>query len=120
MAQACERARRIEPVSLPADLDRHRADELSSLAYHRQVAKRLRRSTVDHARRQLWVWRDQDRIDPRYAEEWERVLSLPVATIKRVISDDTRHGRDLRQNSPFAGVLSEPERRAVLPRPKGS
>jgi hypothetical protein len=31
-----------------------------------------------------------------------------------VLGADTPHARDLRQNSPFAGLLSEAERRKIL------
>jgi prephenate dehydrogenase len=42
------------------------------------------------------------------------VLALPVPEIKRAISEDTPEAADLRQNSPFAGLLSEPERRRIV------
>ena len=39
----------------------------------------------------------------------------PVVTlVGRVLSADNPEARDLRQNSPFAGMLSEPERRKIL------
>jgi hypothetical protein len=87
--------------------------ERRSLAYHRAVAKRLRRPMVDEALRLLWKWREQQLIDERYAEQWEEVLRAPVAQIKRIISEDSQRGRNLRQNSPFAGMLSEAERRRI-------
>lgn len=91
----------------------HRRAERRSLAYHRALAKRLRRPMADEALRLLWKWRDQGSIDGRYADEWEQLLRRPVPEIRRVISEDTQRGRDLRQNSPFAGMLSEPERRRI-------
>ncbi|MBA3437037.1 MAG: hypothetical protein ACR2F4_01795 [Thermoleophilaceae bacterium] len=51
---------------------------------------------------------------PAYAAQWENVLSRPIDRIARVISEDTQTGQDLRQNSPFTGILSEPERRRVI------
>ncbi len=91
----------------------HRRADLRSLAYHRALAKRLRRAMVDDALKLLWKWRDQGTIDRHYADEWEELLHRPVAEIRRVISEDTQRSRDLRQNSPFAGMLSEPERRRI-------
>ena len=38
----------------------------------------------------------------------------PVPEVAKLISADTAAGRDLRQNSPFAGMLSEAERQRVL------
>lgn len=68
---------------------------------------------VDDALRRLWKWREGGRIDERYAQRWEAVLHRPVADVKRIIGEDSEDGRDLRQNSPFAGILSEPERRRI-------
>lgn len=91
----------------------HRRADLRSLAYHRALAKRLRRPMADDALKLLWKWRDQGTIDRRYADEWEQLLHRPMPEIRRVISEDTQRARDLRQNSPFAGMLSEPERRRI-------
>ena len=85
-----------------------------SRAYHREVARRLRKPMVDEARYVLYRWREQDRIDPRYADRWQRILDLPLPEIRRALTDEGEGADDLRQNSPFAGVLSEPERRRIL------
>ena len=66
---------------------------------------------VVDARKRLARWRAQGRIPPRHAAEWERLLSLPPDKLARAIITDSARGRDLRQNSPFAGALTEPERR---------
>ena len=58
-------AERMRPREL-ADNDAasgHGRAERRSLAYHRALAKRLRRPMVDDALRLLWQWRDQGRID---------------------------------------------------------
>lgn len=85
-----------------------------SLVYHRVVARRLRKAMVDEARHRVWEWRDSGRLHPRWAEAWEEVLERPIPEIKRVISADTRDAADLRQSSPFAGMLSEAERRRIF------
>ncbi len=95
-------------------LDRHEVAQLRSLAYHRALAERLRRPMVDDARGVLWQWREGGKIDPRYASRWQEVLDQPLPEIRRVLGADTPQARDLRQNSPFAGMLSEPERRKIL------
>ncbi|MDQ3647612.1 MAG: hypothetical protein M3433_03320 [Actinomycetota bacterium] len=92
----------------------HRGAELRGLAYHRAVAQRLDPRVVRDARAQLNRWRREGKIDERYAVRWEQVLSRPLNRIARAISQDSQTGRDLRQNSPFTGVLSEPERRRIL------
>lgn len=92
----------------------HRPAELRGLAYHRAVAQRLDPQVIRDARVQLNRWRSEGKIDERYAARWERVLSRPIDRIARAISQDSQTARDLRQNSPFTGVLSEPDRRRVL------
>jgi hypothetical protein len=92
----------------------HRRAELHSLAYHRAVARHLDEAMVGEARRRLSRWRQQGRIHPRWAREWERVLALPVSEISRTIGSDTPRARQLRQSSPFAGMLTEQERRRIL------
>ena len=37
-----------------------------------------------------------------------------MTEIRKVIAADDARGRDLRQNSPLAGLLNEPERRKIL------
>jgi len=69
---------------------------------------------IDEALHRVWKWRDEGKLDRRYADEWEQVLELPVADIRRTLASDDARARDLRQNSPFAGMLSEPERRRIL------
>jgi hypothetical protein len=118
MLEARDRAERMRPrAAVRGSRDRsdpHRAPELRSLAYHRAIAPRLRRPMIDDARRKLGRWRDEGRIDPRYAGAWEEVFAMPMSEIRRAITADDERGRDLRQNSPLAGLLSEPERRRIL------
>jgi hypothetical protein len=92
----------------------HRGAELRGLAYHRAVARRLGPRVVRDARVQLNRWRREGKIDERHADRWDSVLSRPIDQIARVLSQDSQTGRDLRQSSPFTGVLSEPERRRVM------
>jgi hypothetical protein len=112
------RAKRMRPASGPefeaSGEDGHRRAELRSLAYHRAIAARLRRPMVDEAARRVRRWREEGRVDRRYATRWLDLLERPVHEIRRVISADDQRGRDLRQSSPFAGLLSEPERRKIL------
>lgn len=91
--------------------DRARA---RSLAYHRAVAQRLRRPMVEEAQHVLFRWREQGRIDERYADRWEQLLERPLLEIRHALADESQEADDLRQNSPFAGVLSEPERLRIV------
>lgn len=116
MVEARRRAERMRPrgKSENGDDDPHRGAERRALAYHRALAPRLRRPTVEQAQRKLRRWEQEGRIDPRYARVWDEVFALPMVEIRAAITADDQRGRDLRQNSPFAGLLSEPERRRIL------
>lgn len=118
MSEGRRRARRLRPTDLVPDhvagIDGHRRAELRSLAYHRALADRLRRPMVDEARHVLGRWRSQDKIDDRYAQQWEDLLRRPIPEIRRILGEDSQTARDLRQTSPFAGMLSEPERRRII------
>lgn len=115
MIEARRRAERMRPGRKSEDDDDpHRGAERRALAYHRALAPRLRRPTVDQAQRKLRRWEQEGKIDPRYADAWDEVFALPMVEIRTAITADDQRGRDLRQNSPFAGLLSEPERRRIL------
>lgn len=118
MVEARRQAERVRPPSQdtgsPLSSGPHRTAELRSLAYHRALASRLRRPTVEEAQRKLRRWKEEGKVDPRHAQAWEEVFALPMPKIRKAITADDEQGRDLRQNSPLAGLLSEPERRKVL------
>jgi hypothetical protein len=98
----------------PTASDRHERADRRSLAYHRAVARRLRRPMVDAARRQIWQWQREGRIDDRYANAWLEILDRPVPDVRRALTTNDSKMRDLRQSSPFAGTLTEAERRKIL------
>jgi hypothetical protein len=84
------------------------------LAYHHAVAAGLHKQTVADAKHVLYRWREQGRIDPLHAQRWVHILSMPMKDIREAITAVGTEADDLRQNSPFAGALTEPERRRVL------
>jgi hypothetical protein len=92
----------------------HRTAELHSLAYHRLVAERLDDTMVERARSRLSRWRRSGRLHDRWAEAWDQILAAPEADIRKAISADTPEARALRQTSPFAGALTEQERRRLV------
>lgn len=92
----------------------HRQPQLLGLAYHRALAHRLNSRVVADARQILAGWELDGRIDPLYANRWRELLSQPLSEIRRELGADTQEMADLRQNSPFAGMLSERERRAAV------
>jgi hypothetical protein len=118
LVEGRERAGRIKAEGLAPERSSgeggHGRADRRALAYHRAVAKRLDRRMIDEALHRVWKWRAEGKLDPRYADEWERILERPVADVRLAISSDSASARDLRQSSPFAGMLSEPERRRLL------
>lgn len=101
-------------VEVPDRADPHERAALRSLAYHRAVARELRRPMIDQARSQLRAWLLQGKIDQRYAKAWEEILRGRVTDVRAALSEDSQRMRDLRQNSPFAGSLPEQARRKIL------
>ena len=97
------------------DADAHARGATRSLVYHRAGRAQAhtgacRRCTAAH----LGVGEPGGSIDPQYANAWEHLLDGTVREVGARVRADTPRMADLRQNSPFAGVLSEPERRRIL------
>lgn len=116
MTRQREAARRMRADDLedPVRHNGHDRARARGLAYHRAVARHLDGPMIDEVRHVLLRWREQGRIDARYACRWEQLLNRPVSEIRRALLDESSEADDLRQNSPFAGLLSETERRRIL------
>jgi hypothetical protein len=120
MAESRRRAERLQlDTSLLAELesepvDRHRLADLRGLAYHQVIAPRLNQTMVARARVKVDRWEREQRLDPRHAVAWRALLELPLKEVRAAIAADDERSHDLRQNSPLAGLLSEPERRRIL------
>lgn len=50
----------------------------------------------------------------RWLDEWERLLDGPIDRLLDVLVSPSPRSRELRQNSPFAGLLTDAERMQVL------
>lgn len=50
----------------------------------------------------------------KWLGEWDRLLGGPIEEVLGALTSPTLWARELRQNSPFGGVLNESEREAVL------
>lgn len=82
---------------------------------HRLVAAKVQAdpTLLDRARDNLRRWlRMEDSPTPALTE-WERVLSGSVDQVTQVLTDPSERATRLRQSSPFAGVLTEAERKAI-------
>lgn len=50
----------------------------------------------------------------RWAAEWQRILAGPLERVIAALIDPGERGYELRQNTPFTGVLTDDERLAVV------
>jgi hypothetical protein len=89
-----------------------------SIALHREVATRLLREPLllDAARARVERWLREDAIDRRWGEAWLDLLSGGVDAVVSLLIDRSDRAHDLRQVSPFAGVLDARTRWAILRR----
>ena len=89
----------------------HGIQDEVSLELARQVATMLRasRHPLDVARENLDRWCVRNAGSPallRSYFEWQTLLERPLDEVCEILCAETEEGRRLRQNSPFAGVLS--------------
>lgn len=95
-------------------------EEMKSLWLHKSVLDELKKdwdkcSTISYDNIERWkkVHRP-DGMSVRYLDEWLKVLDKGFTAVSRVLLDVDEYSCDLRQNSPFAGILSDEQRLAVL------
>ncbi|MEE9405203.1 MAG: hypothetical protein V3V20_09940 [Algisphaera sp.] len=69
---------------------------------------------VGEAQERLRRWAAAGTMHRVYVNRWEQLLAGPWIAIEKVLTQDDESQRELRQNSPFAGVLSARERWAVI------
>jgi len=50
----------------------------------------------------------------RWLAQWDTILRGPIEVVLEALTSRTPRARELRQNSPFAGVLTETERAEIL------
>lgn len=94
---------------------RHAVAEDASLALHNAVAQRIRAdpSLVARAQRRVEDWLRHGTVAGVYAQAWREILALPPEEVARFLEDTGDRARQLRQTSPFAGVLDPRTRWAV-------
>jgi excisionase family DNA binding protein len=91
-----------------------------SLWLHRALMASLMTSpdeVLDRARGNVQRWRAEHRSDgmtAHYLDEWERILDEGLAAVLDTLVSTTPEACELRQNSPFAGVLDDATRVQVL------
>lgn len=101
---------------LTPGLLKHRLIEARSLAMHCLIAQKIAAdpALLEVARRNIESWRSRyGDSPPRALEEWSAILKRPWPEIASLLTDTGETATRLRQSSPFAGVLSQAERKRV-------
>ena len=96
-------------------MDPHRLAEERSLAYHRAIAARLLRDpdVLQAARRRVEGWLAGAAASSHHARCWWDVLSGEPSAVAAFLTTRSALADELRQSSPFAGVLPPAERWAI-------
>src|SRR5262245_28482336 len=92
-------------------IDLHDLATERSLEFHREIARRLLRDStiLERARERVRGWMIENPDRP-YALRWARILEEPLESVAALIVERSDLAQELRQSSPFAGVLDPRER----------
>jgi hypothetical protein len=98
----------------PIYSDHSRLDE-RSLALHHRIAEKVLAdlALLDKARDNLRRWQQQEGSPKPALAEWEHILSGRADQIAVFLTERSERATRLRQSSPFAGILSDTERKAI-------
>ena len=93
--------------------------EIRTLELHRAVALKIEANPTDMmaiARRNLALMRESDQYGRSsfYFDTWQVLLDGPLNDLLRVMASTDAAAKELRQASPFSGILSDDERFEVL------
>jgi hypothetical protein len=94
--------------------DHSRLDE-RSLAMHQLIAAKVRAdpAMLDKARENVRRWQASDGSPTPALAEWAQILDGPTNKIAQFLVERSERATRLRQSSPFAGILTEAERRTI-------
>ena len=94
-------------------------EDRRSLALHEAIAQRLIEDPVavtKRARSMLGLMMERHSGAAPLLTQWKAILRCPVSEIAEVLLDPRPRARELRQVTPFAGILSPAERAEVYRR----
>ncbi|MBN1962164.1 MAG: hypothetical protein JW841_14585 [Deltaproteobacteria bacterium] len=93
-------------------MDPHRLAEIRSIAYHRAVAEKLHKQPelIEVALERLANWEKTGHCALKYIEQWRHKLSYSLDKLEVFLVADTESARELRQSTPFAGIIDARER----------
>lgn len=112
------RVSRDDVEAVQARTQRLSKDQRRSLWLAYAIAGRIAedpRSALRLARRNLETMRRTSRGQAtRWLDEWERLLNGPIENVLEQLVSRASKGREMRQNVPFAGLLSSARRQRIL------
>ena len=93
-------------------MDPHQLSQERSIAYHRVIAERMLRQPEirEKALQRVQSWMASGAEVPFYARRWAEILAGDLSSIAAFLTDRSELAFELRQSSPFAGVLTPQER----------
>jgi transcriptional regulator with XRE-family HTH domain len=106
-------------VGLEATVEYHppmTREERRSLALHQVIADRLRADPlpiIARARRTLDLMLAGSAGSSPFLRDWKALLERPPEALASALTDPDPWARELRQVTPFAGILTAPERARV-------
>jgi hypothetical protein len=94
--------------------DHSRLDQ-RNLAMHRLIAAKGQATPalLDKARENVRRWQASKGSPKLALAEWGQNLNGPVNQLAQLLTERSERATRLRQSSPFAGILTEPERRTI-------
>jgi hypothetical protein len=105
-----------ESVGLEASVEFHSPmtrEERRSLALHRAIADRLRadpKAVIARAKKTLGLMLRGSAGASPFLREWKVLLERPTDALASLMTDHDPWARELRQVTPFAGILTASER----------
>jgi hypothetical protein len=96
----------------------HQRIDRRSVALHRAIAEKLRTdpTLLKIAGDNLDRWSTPGSRSQRYWDAWRDNLNRPLSDILDLIVEESERMTELRQSTPFAGVLEPAERWAIYER----
>lgn len=94
----------------------HSISDLRSKALHVHIGRKLMRrpELIGNARERLQRMYQSTPYSKDYLDQWDELLAGPLQRMLQVLGADDEQSRALRHVSPFAGILSETERKRIL------
>ncbi len=96
----------------------HERIDRRSIALHAAIVEKLRRdpSLMAIAFDNLDRWSETAVHSRPYLDRWRQLLNTPLNELLVLMVEESEHMTAMRQNSPFAGVLTPQERWAIYDR----